>query len=103
MPAANISPHITEKSVALAKHGQYTFLIDKSLTAPAVASIVRSLYNVHPLKTSVLKNAAKTKGFRQTLRQRAGRAKAIVTVKKGEKIADFVIEESPTVQGRRPG
>ncbi len=92
MPAS-IAPHITEKSIALAKNGQYTFRIASHLAAPEVASLVRSLYSVNPLKVSVVKNAAKTKGVGKTLRRRPARVKAIVTVKKGEVIADFVIEE----------
>lgn len=93
MPVYSVSPHITEKSVLLAKNDKYTFRVSQNLSAPEVATIVHSLYNVHPLRVSVVKNAAKTKGSLKTKRTRAARIKAIVTVKKGEKIAEFVIEE----------
>lgn len=93
MSMYNVTPHLTEKSVAQAKSGKYTFLIDSRLTSQAVSEAVRTLYDVHPLRVSLLKNAPKVKGMGRTLRVRKGRAKAVVTLKKGEKIADFIVEE----------
>ena len=93
MPLPKIAPHVTEKTVSQAKGGQYTFLVDSRLTSQAVSEAIRRLYDVHPVRASLLKNAPKIKGVGRTRRVRPGRAKAVVTLKKGEKIADFIIEE----------
>jgi large subunit ribosomal protein L23 len=88
-----LTPHLTEKSVSAAKKGQYTFLVHTPATKPQIARAVKILYDVHPVNVTVVKNARKHKGLGRTMRKRAARSKAMVTVKKGESIADFVIEE----------
>jgi len=88
-----IFPHVTEKSVGLAKVGKYTFLVPEKVSGQEVGQAVRSLCNVHPTAVSLLKIPPKEKGLGKTRRRRAGTVKAIVTLKKGEKIADFIVEE----------
>jgi ribosomal protein L23 len=93
MSIARIAPHLTEKSVREAKEGRYTFLLSGQLSSGQVAEMVKRLYNVNPTKVSLVKNAPKLKGIARAQRIRKSRLKAIVVLKKGEKIADFVVEE----------
>lgn len=94
MPSNVPRPHLTEKTIALAKKGQYTFLVDPSLTKAEAIHFVRKIYDVHPQRAMRLGNPAKIKRVSRSRRVRSALKKIIVTLRKGEKIADFVIESS---------
>ncbi|OGE29685.1 50S ribosomal protein L23 [Candidatus Daviesbacteria bacterium RIFCSPHIGHO2_01_FULL_40_11] len=84
-------PVITEKSMKLAQSGLYTFEIGKDATKPMVAKEVAKRFNVKVLEVKVVNVKGKT---RQQKRVRKvynlpGFKKALVQVKKGEKIAIF--------------
>ncbi len=84
-----IKPHITEKSGILSQGGVYTFEISSQANKNSVARAVTMLYKVHPTKVAIVNLPGKSvfvKGRRGSV---SGKRKAIVTVKKGEKI-DFV-------------
>lgn len=93
MSPSKILPYLTEKSVALAKKGQFTFLVDKTDSSAEIEESIKKLYNVHPVAVSFVKNPPKRKGTGRRVRMRAPRIKAIVSLKKGETIADFIVEE----------
>ncbi|MEK7501716.1 MAG: 50S ribosomal protein L23 [Patescibacteria group bacterium] len=84
-----IRPHITEKTGILSQMGVYTFQVDRNANKQTIARAVKELYKVNPVKIAVIKVPMKNifvRGKRGTI---PGMKKAIVTVKKGEKI-DFV-------------
>ncbi|MGC9605304.1 MAG: 50S ribosomal protein L23 [Minisyncoccia bacterium] len=84
-----IRPHITEKSGILSQSGAYTFQVTSNANKSSVAKAMRALYKVTPVKVAMVNLPSKNvfvKGRRGTV---SGVRKAIVTVKKGEKI-DFV-------------
>ncbi|MEA2715643.1 MAG: large subunit ribosomal protein [Candidatus Parcubacteria bacterium] len=86
---AIIRPRITEKSGILSQGGVYTFEIARKANKAEVARAVKVLYRVTPVKIAVINTPTKSvfvKGRKGTV---AGFKKAVVTVKKGEKI-DFV-------------
>jgi len=86
---AIIRPHITEKSGLLSQNGVYTFVISSSANKDSVGKAMKNLYKVTPVKIALLNNPSKkvfVRGKRGTV---SGIRKAVVTVKKGEKI-DFV-------------
>lgn len=84
-------PIITEKSMKLAQNGLYTFEVDKDATKPEVAKMVAEKFNVKVLKVKMINIKGKVKSQRRVrkLYQLPGYKKAIVQVKKGEKIALF--------------
>ena len=84
-----IRPRITEKSGVLSQSGSYTFEIDKNANKNTVSKAITALYKVIPEKVSIINTPIKNvfvKGRRGTI---AGMKKAIVTLRKGDKI-DFV-------------
>jgi large subunit ribosomal protein L23 len=84
-----IRPRVTEKSGLLSQGGVYTFEVARSANKHAVSKAVTALYKVTPVKVAMINTPVKNvfvKGRRGTV---AGIRKAIVTVRKGEKI-DFV-------------
>jgi len=84
-----IRPRITEKSGLLSQGGVYTFEISKNSNKNMVKKAITALYKVVPVNVAIVNTPIRNvfvKGRRGTV---AGIKKAIVTVKKGEKI-DFV-------------
>lgn len=84
-----IRPRITEKSGIFSQVGVYTFQVALNANKASVAKAVTALYKVVPTKVTIINTPTRNvfvKGRRGTV---AGIKKAIVTVKKGEKI-DFV-------------
>lgn len=94
-------PIITEKSMKLAQSGLYVFEVDKDATKPAVAKAVAEKFNVKVLEVKVLNVKGKVKQQRRVRKvyNLSGFKKALVQVKKGEKIAIFETpkEEEVTV------
>ena len=84
-----LRPRITEKSGLLSQSGVYTFEVAVNATKETVARAVKSLYKVTPVKVAMVNLPAKRVFIRGRHGLIAGVRKAMVTVKKGEKI-DFV-------------
>jgi len=85
-------PIVTEKSTRLVvEENKYTFQVDKRATKPQIKQAVESLFGVHVMSVKTVNVPGQTR--------RAGRArkpvklpgfkKAIVEIKKGEKIQGF--------------
>ena len=86
-----VSPLITERSMALAQSGQYTFVVGRFATKEEVKKEVEKLFSVHvqSVSTVVTKGRTKRVGKRREEVQLQPMKKAVVAVKKGEKIALF--------------
>lgn len=84
-------PIITEKSMKLAQNNFYTFEVDKRATKPQIARVVSDKFKVMVLGVKVfnVKGQAKTQRRVRKSFQTENFKKAIVQVKKGEKIAIF--------------
>lgn len=84
-------PIITEKSMKLAQKGLYVFEVDKGATKPQVAKQVGEKFNVKVLKVRIINVKGKVKSQKRTRKnyQTQGYKKALVQVKKGDKIAIF--------------
>lgn len=90
-----IKPYISEKSVALAKDGKYTLVVNGNLTKNQVKQILREMFNVNVIAiwSCKLKSVKKT-GVRGKTTER-GCKKIIVELKEKQKIPGFeVISES---------
>lgn len=86
---AIVSPHVTEKSGIQSQSGIYTFKVAKTATKGQVAAAVKTLYKVTPVRVAMVNLPAKNVFVRGRYGVVPGLRKAVVTVKKGEKI-DFV-------------
>lgn len=87
--AVILRPRITEKSGVLSQGGVYTFEVTKSANKNLISSAIKSLYKVNPVKVAILNNPAKNVFVRGRRGVVPGVRKALVTLKKGDKI-DFV-------------
>lgn len=85
-----ITPIYTEKSLAQAKMGKYSFWVDRFANKSTIKAEVASLFNVHvvTIKTANLAGESRrnTKGKKYTV---LSKKKAIVTLKDKEKIDLF--------------
>ncbi|MES2215680.1 MAG: 50S ribosomal protein L23 [Patescibacteria group bacterium] len=84
-----LRPRITEKSGVLSQIGVYTFEVTKSANKSMISRAVASLYKVTPIKIAIVNLPAKNVLVRGRRGVVAGTRKALVTLKKGDKI-DFV-------------
>lgn len=86
-----VSPLITERSMVLAQGGKYTFVVTKQATKQQVKKAVEKLFNVHVehISTVVTKGRTVRVGKRREEVHLQPMKKAVVSVKKGEKIALF--------------
>ena len=83
-------PRITEKSGLNADNfGIYTFEITDAANKKNVAKAVKELYKVTPVKVNITNLPAKKVIARGKIGRRTGVRKAVVYLKKGDKI-DFV-------------
>lgn len=84
-------PIITEKSMKLAQGGLYVFEVSKEATKPLIALAVAKKFNVKVLDVKVINVKGRTKQQKRVRKiyQTGGIKKALVQVKKGEKIAIF--------------
>ena len=92
---ASLKPIITEKTMRLAKMGQFSFAIDGGMTKPQIAAAVDELFKVNTVRVNIVNLPGKTRrtGTRRlpTLGQK--RFKAVVTLKPGQKIEYFESKE----------
>ena len=86
-----IGPIISEKSMNQANKGKFTFAISKSASKTAIKKAVKNAFkvNVISVQTSVVKGKKKRVGNKRAEITETEWKKAIVMLKKGEKIAIF--------------
>ena len=77
---------ITEKSVRLSNVGQYVFEVDKNTTKNEIKKAVVEQYKVHPIRVNIINRPAKKRGLGKVRGSGSALSKAVVTLKKGEKI-----------------
>ncbi len=79
-------PWVTEKAGALGALGKYIFVIDKKANKSEVKKAVERIYNVKVEDVNVANIKGKAKRLGRSLGKTSGLKKAIVTLKKGQKI-----------------
>ena len=79
-------PWITERATDLTKMGKYVFLVRNDATKPEVKKAIKELYKVDSTSVNIVNRPDKKKRMGQTMGRQAGFKKAIVTLKKGQKI-----------------
>lgn len=90
-----MQPIITEKSMIDAGIGKFTFKVSASLDKTAIKHAVQTKFAVHVtgVATSLVKGKSKRVGARRTEKTLSPWKKAIVKLKKGEKIAIFDVAQ----------
>ncbi|MEK7127493.1 MAG: 50S ribosomal protein L23 [Patescibacteria group bacterium] len=93
-----IKPIITEKSMKEAQLGRFTFEVDKNANKPAIALVVAEMFKVHPVtvRTTIVKGRRQKVGKRRLEEAKPFWKKAVVYLKKDEKIALFDIQGGNT-------
>ncbi|MCX6809415.1 MAG: 50S ribosomal protein L23 [Candidatus Berkelbacteria bacterium] len=87
----NIRPYITEKSVKMAQSEQFTLIVPQDATKMQIKEAVMCFFKIKPVRVLTIK---KTQLNRIKLRRKSldrGFKKAIIVLKKGEKIPGFEI------------
>ena len=79
-------PHITEKVVGMSVHDKYVFVVDRKSTSMEVRKLIEKMYGVNIVKMNMINLPAKKKRLGSRYTKVNGPRKAIVTVKKGQKI-----------------
>jgi large subunit ribosomal protein L23 len=83
------APVVTEKTNVMRERGKYVFRVDLRANKPQIMHAVRKLFSVHPVSCNVMKVKGKPKRQRYQLGKTAQWKKAVVTLRRGEKIAQF--------------
>lgn len=82
-----IRPRVTEKATTIAEQGGvYVFEIEKDAGKKEIATAVKNLYRVSPVKINIVKIPRKQVFVRGKKGFKSGGKKAYVFLKKGEKI-----------------
>ncbi len=85
-----IRPHITEKAgIAAESKGVYTFRVSADATKTTVAKAIEAIYNVSPVKVNIINRSSRDVVVRGRQGKVSGFKKAMVFLKKGDKI-EFV-------------
>ena len=83
---AIVRPHITEKAAILAEKGTYVFEVAQNTNKIEIAKAIQALYKVTPARVNII-NLPDTRVFvRNRKGVKSGLRKALVTLKKGDKI-----------------
>ena len=93
MNAMILKPVISEKSLTLAASGQYVFEVPKNANKISVAAEVTKAFKVTVINVNMVTIPGKLKRVRNIKGKRTDIKKAIVTLKKGDKISAFEVEE----------
>jgi large subunit ribosomal protein L23 len=84
-----IQPVITEKTTGLGELNKYVFKVDITATKTAVAQAVKGIFSVEPERVNIINVRGKKKRVRYKYGYKTSWKKAIVTLKKGDKIELF--------------
>jgi len=81
-----IFPHITEKSTRLSQEGKYIFKVLKKANKSEIKKAVEKIYNVEVLNVNIINIPRKKRRIGRQEGWRKGYKKAIIKLKKGQKI-----------------
>lgn len=84
---------ISEKSFREASLGKFTFIVARDASKEEVGTLCKELFGVNVLSVNVMNFKGKIKKGKKGLGKRSDFKKAVVTLKKGEKIDLFDIEK----------
>lgn len=83
---SGLVPHITEKATFLNEKNAYVFKVEPKFNKIMVRQAVKKQYNVEPSKVRIINIPGKMVFIKRRQAQKASYKKAIVYLKKGDKI-----------------
>jgi len=83
------SPHISEKATNLTKEDQYVFEVFSGVNKTEIKKTIENLYGVNVLSVNLIKIPSKIRKRGRTTGFKKGYKKAIIKIKKGQKIEAF--------------
>ena len=85
-----IKPHVTEKTTMLReKENKYTFIVNKRANKITVENSIQKMFEVVPTQVNIINVKGKKKKVRYKYGYTSSYKKAIITLKKGDKIGIF--------------
>lgn len=81
-----IKPRVTEKAIVSTDKNKYVFVVSKNANKDNLAQEVKKTYNVTPVQINIVNTSARTVLRRGKPGRISAFKKAIVTLKKGDKI-----------------
>lgn len=81
-----VKPRISEKSARLAEAGKYVFNVLRKTNKVQVKKAIEAAYKVKVTKVNIINNEGKHRVYGRTSGKMSDFKKAIVTLKKGDKI-----------------
>jgi large subunit ribosomal protein L23 len=84
-----VAPHVTEKATGEESQSKYIFRVSPSANKTLIKNAIEKLYNKKVSNVSIVNAKRKLKKKSGKIGYRPGYKKAIVTLKKGEKIDLF--------------
>lgn len=95
-------PNISEKSFKDTSIGKYTFIVNKDASKEIVAKECESLFNVTVTAVNMIRYKGKVKMVKRIKGKRNDFKKAIVSLKKGDKIDLFEVESEKPAEVEKP-
>lgn len=92
---------VSEKSYLSASAGKYTFLVDKVADKKSISNAVEKIFKVHVTSVNTINYIGKKKKTKKNSGKRANFKKAILTLKPGEKIDLFEIEDKEAKKDKK--
>jgi len=83
---AIVGPYVTEKATLLNEYGAYAFRVHGDANKTQIKKGVESLYKVHVTDVRVIRLPSKVRNVGRNIGVKSGFKKAIVRLKKGDKI-----------------
>jgi len=80
------SPHITEKATILAERSKYVFRVDRMANKIDVKKAIKALYGVDVISVNIINIKPKKRRMGRFMGKKPGFKKAIVKIKKDQKI-----------------
>ncbi len=87
--AVLVRPIVTEKSTLLQEQDRYVFEVLPTANKFTVRQAVEQAYNVKVIKVNMVRNGGKLKRYGPRRVMTAGRKKAVVTLRPGDRIQIF--------------
>ena len=81
-----ISPNITEKSTSLSEFNKIVFKVHKGASKSSIKRSVEKIFKVNVVKINTINLKGKTKMVKNKKASKPGYKKAIITLKKGQRI-----------------
>ncbi|MDO8529859.1 MAG: 50S ribosomal protein L23 [bacterium] len=82
-------PHISEKATYLAEDDKYVFRVHGEANKPEIKKSVEGIYGVDVVAVNMIRIPKKKRRLGKTEGYKKGFSKAVVTIKKGQKIEIF--------------